>query len=83
MPIIGCMPTLHREAGFAFRFRAGDRDERPHVHVEGGDGQAKFWLEDGSLADTEGYNRRQLATMTAIVAEHRLDWLRQWHEFFG
>lgn len=77
------VPTLHREAGYAFRFRAGDRREPPHVHVEGGGGHAKFWLADGRLADTGGYNRRDLSTIGAIVAAHRFEWLRQWHEYFG
>jgi hypothetical protein len=77
------VPTLHREAGHAFRFRAGDREEPPHVHVEGGEGHAKFWLEDGRLADIGGYNRRELATIGAIVAARRSEWLRRWHEYFG
>jgi hypothetical protein len=38
------VPTLHREAGYAFRFRASDQGEPPHVHVEG-NGDAKFWLD--------------------------------------
>ena len=48
------VPTLLRKAGYAFRFRANDRGEPPHVHVEGGGGWAKFWLTDGSLADGQG-----------------------------
>ncbi len=29
------MPTIHAEGGYDFRFRSADRDEPPHVHVEG------------------------------------------------
>ena len=76
------VPTIHREAGYAFRFRANDRSEPPHVHVEDNGGRAKFWLPDAGLARSEGYNRRQLAAIQLIVAENAERWLRQWHDFF-
>lgn len=76
------VPTIHREAGFAFRFRANDRGEPPHVHIEGNGGRAKFWLADGMLADARGYNRRQLAQIEAIVDAYADEFLRRWHEYF-
>ena len=82
LAIVRHVPTIHREAGYAFRFRANDRSEPPHVHVEGNDGRAKFWLPDAGLVRSEGYNRRQLAAIQIIVAENAERWLRQWHDFF-
>jgi hypothetical protein len=76
------VPTVHREAGYAFRFRVGDAGEPPHIHVEGNGGRAKFWLRDSRLVRSEGYNRRQLAAIQEIVSLHEEDWLRRWHEFF-
>lgn len=80
--MISGVPTIHREAGYAFRFRASDRGEPPHVHVEGNDGRAKFWLADRRLARSRGYNPRQLAQIEAIIAERADQWLRRWHEYF-
>ncbi|MEO8510042.1 MAG: DUF4160 domain-containing protein [Chloroflexota bacterium] len=76
------MPTIYREAGYAFRFRANDRDEPPHVHVEGNGGRAKIWLADSGVARPGRYNPRQLAQIEAIVEEHAHDFLRTWHEYF-
>jgi uncharacterized protein DUF4160 len=38
------MPTVLRVGPYRFFFYASDRAEPVHVHVEGGDGSAKFWL---------------------------------------
>jgi len=76
------VPTIHREAGYGFRFRANDGSAPPHVYVEGNGGRAKFCLPDAGLVRTEGYNRRQLATLQVIVAKNADDWLRRWHDFF-
>jgi len=77
------MPTLHEERGYAFRFFSSDAPEPPHVHVQGHDGAAKFWLEDVELASSRGYTRRQLDLIVAIVRDHQLEFLDRWHEFFG
>lgn len=77
------MPTLHREAGFEFRFFAADASEPPHVHVRGHGGSAKLWLPSLEVAATRGYNRRQLSQLMAIAAPHTRDFLEQWHEFFS
>jgi hypothetical protein len=44
------MPTLLRIEGFRFFFYSNEQDEPPHVHVEKGDGEAKFWLQPVALA---------------------------------
>ena len=48
------MPTLWEEAGFIFRFRMGDCEERPHVHVTGNGGTAKIWLRPVELEKSRG-----------------------------
>ena len=77
------MPTLLEERGYAFRFRSSDAPEPPHVHVEGNDGAAKFWIRDLELASSRGYTRRQLNVITEIVREHQTEFLDRWDEFFG
>ncbi len=82
MEMISAVPTLHRQAGYGFRFRMNDRSEPPHIHVEGHGGRAKYWLADESLVRAERYNRRQLAEIQRIVSVHADEWLRRWHEYF-
>jgi hypothetical protein len=41
-----------------------------HVHVESGDGHAKFWLDPVSLADSDGYNAREIARIRRLVEAH-------------
>jgi hypothetical protein len=77
------VPTIHEEGGYAFRFRSSDRDEPPHVHVEGNGGAAKFWLPHVGVVTSRGYNSRDLARLTQIVEAHQYEFLERWHEFFG
>ncbi len=37
-------PTVFREGGFRFYFFSRE-ETRMHVHVQGSDGEAKYWLE--------------------------------------
>jgi hypothetical protein len=48
------MPTIHRAGGFRFFFYAGDRSEPPHVHVERGEGIAKYWLNPVRFGKQQG-----------------------------
>lgn len=82
MTTISVVPTLRREAGFAFRFRASDQREPPHVHVEGNGGQAKFWLDGVKLEKSAGYNRRQLMQIARIVEAHADEFEARWHDYF-
>lgn len=80
------MPVVFRDRGVRFFFYSNEGDPREpvHIHAESGEGRAKFWLRpDVALADSAGYNRRQLADLAATVAARRDDIERAWHEFFG
>ncbi len=44
------MPTVLRKKGYRFFFFSSDRREPPHLHVEKGEGNAKFWLDPIVLA---------------------------------
>jgi hypothetical protein len=80
--MIRAVPTLHREAGYAFRPRASDRSEPPHIHVEGNGGHAKFWLHGSRLEETAEYNRRQLMHLARIVEAHGSEFEARWHDNF-
>ena len=78
------VPTVHREAGFVFRFRASDGAEPPHVHVTGNGGRAKVWLVlDLGIVGGHRYTREQLHSILRITEVHRIEWLSAWRRFFG
>lgn len=80
------MPVVFRHRGVRFLFfsNEGDPREPVHVHADGPDGAAKFWLyPEVSVARSTGFSRRQLAELTAVVAERRAEIERAWDEFFG
>jgi len=64
-----------------FYFFAGDRAEPPHVHVEGDDGEAKYWLRPVAQVDAWGYSARELRVIERIIEAHRDEFLRAWDDF--
>jgi hypothetical protein len=46
--------------------------EPRHVHVEGNDGLAKFWLRPVSLAENVGYSPRAIHRIRKVVESERL-----------
>lgn len=40
----GVSPTVFKEKGFRFFFLSRE-ETRMHIHVQSGDGEAKYWLE--------------------------------------
>jgi hypothetical protein len=46
--------------GFRFFFFSNEGTEPPHIHVERGDGYAKFWLEPVDLADAKDLKNQDL-----------------------
>ena len=54
------MPSVLRIAGFRFFFYMQEGGEPAHIHVESGDGEAKFWLAPIALAFGRGYAEHEL-----------------------
>ena len=77
------MPTILRIGPYRFFFYASDRAEPLHVHVEGSDGTAKFWLEPVRLYASRGFARHEVSRVQHLVAEHREQLVRAWHAYFG
>lgn len=77
------MPTVMRSAGYRFFFYSGDRGEPPHVHVERGDGRAKFWLSPVGLHSSAGFGRVECQRIRVLVEWHVDELLRAWHDFFA
>jgi len=77
------VPTVWRERGFRFYFWSNERNEPPHVHVELAEGYAKVWLSPVSLAQSVGFDARQVRDLLAIATAHRDDMEKAWHEHFS
>ena len=76
-------PTVFRESGYRFFFFSRE-EERMHVHVVSGDGEAKFWLEpDIELSKNYHYTRKQLKDVEKLIEEHLNELISAWQEHFG
>jgi hypothetical protein len=74
----------HRGLRYYFFSNEGQPPEAPHVHIKGGGRDAKVWLEpEVTLAESYGFNPRELSNILRIVAENRDLILRAWHDHFG
>ncbi len=80
------MPVVFRESGLRYFFfsNEGAPREAPHIHVIGGGRDAKIWLEpEASIADSYGFNSRELSAILLTVTNNRDRILKAWHEHFG
>jgi hypothetical protein len=80
------MPVVFRRGGFRFFFYSneGRPREPPHVHVEQGDSEAKFWLRpEVSVAYNDGFNAKTLREFLRLVVINREDIEKAWNDFFG
>jgi hypothetical protein len=76
-------PTVFRERGFRFFFFSRE-EERLHVHVHCGHGEAKFWLTpDIELAQNYGLTSADLRVVEDLIAEHEDEIKRSWQQHFG
>lgn len=71
------MPTLMRAGPYRVFMSMFDCAEPPHVHVEGNDGLAKFWLRPVSLAENVGYSPREISRIRAVVERERAALIRR------
>ncbi|RUQ34879.1 MAG: DUF4160 domain-containing protein [Candidatus Competibacteraceae bacterium] len=76
-------PTIFRESGFRFYFFSRE-EPRMHVHVQGQNGEAKFWLEPViELAQFVGLSRHELKEALRLVQEHENDIRNAWYKHFA
>lgn len=75
-------PTVFREGGFRFYFFSRE-EQRMHVHVQGQNGEAKFWLEpEIALAQCAGLSQREINAALLLVQEHEHDIRNAWRKHF-
>jgi Domain of unknown function (DUF4160) len=79
------MPVVFRYKGIRFFFfsNEGDPREPVHIHAEGAEGDAKFWLQNNvTLAESYGFNARTLRELKQVVEDNADLIERAWHEHF-
>lgn len=61
------VPTVLRAEGYRFFFFSNERQEPPHIHVEHGDGTAKFWLLPVGIAKVDEMKAQELKRARELV----------------
>lgn len=76
-------PTVFRERGYRFFFFSRE-EQRMHVHVVSGEGEAKFWLEPAiELARNYRYTEQQLRQIESLIGDHYHELASAWQRYFG
>jgi hypothetical protein len=75
-------PTVFLEGEYRFFFFSRE-ETRAHIHIQGPDGEAKFWLEPIiSLAGNYGLSAKRLTKIQRIIEEHKDEIKRGWKKHF-
>lgn len=77
------VPTLLLLDGLRFFFYSNEGSEPPHVHVEYGNGAAKFWLQPVALAEVYAMKQQTLRQARLLVEKHQTVFLEKWNDYFG
>ncbi|EEZ80501.1 MAG: DUF4160 domain-containing protein [Candidatus Thioglobus sp.] len=76
-------PTVFRENGYRFFFFSRE-EERMHVHITSGDGEAKFWLEpEIKMAKNYHYSKKQLKEIESLIKVHYDELISIWKQHFS
>ena len=75
------MPTIFYYLGLQFLFYSNDH-EPIHVHVQNGDGEAKFQVNPILLIENKGLKNRDLRIAEMAIEENREIIIERWNEFF-
>lgn len=76
-------PTVFKEKGYRFFFFSRE-EERMHVHVVSGDGEAKYWLEPTiELSKCVRYSSKQLNEIQRLIEDHKDELVTAWRGHFG
>lgn len=76
-------PTVFRSGPYRFYFFSRE-EERPHVHIQSADGEAKYWLDpEIELARNYKLSSRQLRQIEELIREHQDEIRNAWDAHFG
>ena len=80
------MPVVFLYKGFRFFFYSNEGSPREpvHVHVRGGGGEAKLWLEaQVRVSASYGFDAGTLRELVEAAQGNREMIERAWHDYFG
>jgi len=75
------MPTILRWKGYKFFFFSLEED-RPHIHVTKQNGQAKVWLDNFTVAKSQGFSQKDLNVIQRKVEAEYAAFLERWNDYF-
>lgn len=76
-------PPVPRLLGLRFHFYSDEGNEPPHIHVDAGDSECKFWLDPIQLASNHGVAPVTIRKIERLVYEHQALFLEKYREFHG
>lgn len=65
------MPTILRLLGFRFFFYSNEGNEPPHVHIEKGDAEGKYWLDPVEEDSMDGFSNSEEKQVRKIITDHQ------------
>jgi hypothetical protein len=77
------MPTVLRIGKYRFHFYSGENTEPPHIHVQAGNCEAKFWLRPVRLARNYGHTKKDLREIARLVKENCAHLIKAYIKFHG
>jgi len=77
------VPTVLRWGPCQAFFYSNERGEPAHVHVRAGDKEAKFWLDDLSVAVNIRFRANGLNAIIRHLRSHHDELLEAWNDHFG
>ncbi len=77
------MPTVLIVDGYRFFFYSNEGNEPKHIHVEKGDGTAKFWLNEVEEVYSFGFKIRERKRIAELVVLHHELFIKKWDEYFN
>jgi len=76
------MPTVLRIGSWRFHFYSDEGSEPPHIHVDTGEGEIKFWLQPVRLARARGVGGTEIRDIEREVAYREAFLVEAWYGFF-
>ncbi len=77
------MPTVLLINGYRFFFFSNEGNEPRHIHVEKGDGAAKYWLDDIEEVYNFDFNPRERKQIKRIIIDHQEFLIKKGDEYLN
>lgn len=66
------MPNILRWNGYRFFLFSNEDSEPPHIHIAKNGCNAKFWLNDCTLAYNDYFKYSEIGKLQAVVSKNRI-----------